>query len=105
MKQVRQGDVFLQKGVLPAGAKKHRKSGPIILAHGEVTGHCHQILDFDSVDMYTDEKGETWVSSDKPFTLVHDEHGPVTFEPGCYNVSRQREYDVFEERQERQVAD
>jgi hypothetical protein len=62
-----------------------------VLAEGEVTGHFHEL---DLGEVY--EIGDTMffrVPGDKVATLNHPEHGPATFEPGEYQVIRQREYE------------
>lgn len=103
--QVRQGDVWVESKELPSTARKQPKNGKIVIANGEVTGHQHMISNSEDVEYFVDTNGDIYVQSEKPITLTHDEHGPITLDPGCYNVSRQREYDVFAERQERQVLD
>ena len=95
---VRQGDLLIVKvEELPKDCTKqsHR-----ILAEGEATGHMHEL---DSGELY--EKGGTLyfrVPEEQKATLKHQEHGPITFEPGVYRVIRQREY---ERRGWRHVAD
>ena len=43
-KQFRQGDVLIERvGELPKKLKKQEKQNRVILAHGEVTGHAHEI--------------------------------------------------------------
>lgn len=96
--KVRQGDLFIVKVCeLPENSvlQNHR-----VLAEGEATGHMHEL---DSGELY--EKGGIlyfWVPEDQKTTLTHQEHGPITFEPGVYKVIRQREY---EPRGWRRVAD
>jgi len=95
---VRQGDLLIVKvEKLPEACvpQCHR-----VLAEGEATGHMHEL---DSGELY--EKGGTLyfrVPEDQKTTLKHQEHGPITFEPGVYKVIRQREY---EPRGWRRVAD
>lgn len=96
--QVRQGDLLIVKvdGLPGDCVKKHHR----ILAEGEATGHMHEL---DSGELY--EKNGTLyfrVPEDQKTTLKHQEHGPITFEPGVYKVIRQREY---EPRGWRRVAD
>lgn len=85
---VRQGDVLVQSvRKIPADAIKqdHR-----VLAEGEVAGHLHEL---DLGDVY--EKNGTLyfeVPDNNAATLVHPEHKAVTFAPGKYKVTRQREY-------------
>lgn len=96
--KVRQGDLLIVKvEELPENCalQNHR-----VLAEGEATGHMHEL---DSGELY--EKSGTLyfrVPEDQKTTLTHQEHGPITFEPGVYKVIRQREY---EPRGWRRVAD
>jgi len=95
---VRQADLLIVKvSELPEESIKQNHR---ILAEGEATGHMHEL---DSGEVY--EKGGTLffrVAEDQKTTLKHQEHGPITFEPGVYKVIRQREY---EPRGWRRVAD
>lgn len=85
----RQGDVVLIKvAALPKGAK--RVEGPIILAHGEVTGHAHQIFGGGCALMEAGSK--TFLTADQLLDLTHQEHATLVIEPGVYEVRRQREW-------------
>jgi hypothetical protein len=86
----RHGDVLIEKvRQVPKGAKKlsHRT-----LAHGELTGHSHQIRESEGVLL--------WQTADQLFlqiggpraTVVHQEHAPIELPRGTYRVWRQREY-------------
>jgi hypothetical protein len=95
---VRQGDLLIVKvKELPKDCVKQNHR---ILAEGEATGHKHEL---DSGELY-EKEGVLYfrVPEDQPATLKHEEHGPITFEPGAYKVIRQREY---EPRGWRRVAD
>jgi len=65
-----------------------------ILAHGEVTGHKHQI--HHGAKMFMRSNGEKWLSVEDqaPVDLVHEEHGTVSIPGGkkTYKVIQQREY-------------
>ena len=85
----RHGDVLIQKvSSIPKGAKrlKHRT-----LAHGELTGHSHQIREKDAA---------LWQAGPDLFlnitarlaTVVHQEHAEIELPKGTYRVWRQREY-------------
>ena len=89
--QYRHGDVGLRRiKALPKGVREVERKGDIILAEGEVTGHAHRIADKTvSVWMVAEQR---YIVLDKPAVLDHEEHGPVTVEPGIYEVLRQREY-------------
>jgi hypothetical protein len=94
--QVRQGDVLLTRVArIPAGAKeKVRDNGRIVLAYGEATGHCHTIEDSLAAPraalVEVDEL--TFLRVDEVSRVVHEEHDPITLEPGNYRITRQREY-------------
>lgn len=110
----------------PANTKDIREHGRVILAHGEVTGHCHEVIITDAdVDVaipamdYFEEPGtgRRILMVTRPCVLRHDEHSPVTLDPaipvqlrqgdvflnpignGAWEVIRQREYDPSEVRQ------
>lgn len=104
--QYRQGDVLLVPiDEVPAVlAPIPRENGRVILAHGEVTGHAHAIVDDRAELLGTpnvegglisiDEAAELYllVHGDKPVELVHDEHDTIAVAPGAYKRIRQREY-------------
>lgn len=106
--QARQGDVFFE--TIPADKvnRLHKKADPI-LAHGEVTGHCHKICDppISELEMYTDEQGDIFVMNPNgPIFVSHDEHGTVELPQGKWiRITRQREYDPSEANRQRRVAD
>ncbi len=110
--QYRQGDVLIERvaslpkttGYLPS------EDGRVILAHGEMTGHCHQIEEpklaslhevrdalralGDLDDVGTMSRLGLHVAGDT--AVVHDEHSPIPLEKGSYLVRRQREYSPTE---------
>ena len=89
-KLARQGDIlFIRKDTLPKGLKPSKDS---ILAHGEVTGHAHRVIEAEGVAVLETEKGDKYVASTKEWEVKHDEHGPVSFESGDWEARRQREY-------------
>ncbi len=86
---IRQGDVMLtQVDALPPGAVK--MDGPVIVAYGEVTGHCHKIEA--GADMFQLVDGRRFVVCGQDTEVVHDEHDPLTLMSGVYEVGIQREY-------------
>lgn len=94
--QYRQGDVFITEvDELPSQLRRvERENGRVILAHGEVTGHAHAILDreaelFDHQDL---EHRFLQVLADGGVELVHEEHDTIHLPAGVYEVRRQREY-------------
>ena len=94
----RQGDVKVDRVErLPEGLEpKPRDRGVWVLAHGEMTGHRHYLKD-DHVQLYTNDAGLYMVVRGRPATLYHEEHDPITFAPGIYEVRRQREWSDREE--------
>ena len=103
MKQARQGDVFLEKvDMMPGSATEvPADNGEIVLAYGEVTGHKHRIrafMDTGSLPARLFDVGDMrFLDVQSPSALIHEEHAPVTLEPGIYKVSKfgagtQREY-------------
>jgi hypothetical protein len=107
-----------------------REDGRIVLAHGEVTGHAHCVVEvetelpptMDRAQFFEESDGTRMllVIGDAPLALVHEEHGRLLIDPtkptqmrqgdvllspiggGAWKVTRQVEYtpDAF-----RQVAD
>ncbi len=105
---LRQGDVLLiAVAAIPEKTKAvPRENGRVVLAHGEVTGHHHSIVERDVELVTTQEADElrVWLSvtTAEPVPLTHQEHDTITVEPGFYEVRRQREYSP---ERIRQVAD
>lgn len=89
-KYARQGDLlFVKHDKKVTGLKKAQD---MIVAHGEVTGHSHQVAENDGVAVLENEKGDKFVESQTEWQVVHDEHGPISFGEGFWEVRRQREY-------------
>jgi len=95
-KFIRQGDVKVQMiSVIPEGNRKDIKENNIaVLAHGEVTGHKHQIkegiVNFFTIENMFDHK-YLEVLSDTAI-LEHEEHTEIVLNKGLYEVTIQREY-------------
>lgn len=88
----RHGDVLIQEvEALPDGAFQPQESGEVILAHGEVTGHSHRIENPAAVELWR-VYGGSYIRVIEPTRVVHEEHQPITLEPGVYRYWRQREY-------------
>jgi hypothetical protein len=84
----RQGDLLFLRQDGPAAVKLTTRQSNVIVM-GEATGHAHRlqagtILEAPDGTLYLDIPQTTQV--------VHEEHGPITLEPGCWQVIRQREY-------------
>ena len=88
--QIRQGDVFIEPANIPVTAKRETPER-IILAHGEVTGHCHEVEEIERVELYS-ENGLMYLRVFEDVPLVHQEHSTIVIPPGDYQVVRQREY-------------
>lgn len=97
---IQQGDVLLRRSSIPKSAT--RKDGRAIVAYGEATGHCHEVIG-DGVEVY-EENGALYVSAPKGGTIQHEEHKPIALEPGNYKIGIVQEYDYFAE-EARQVRD
>jgi hypothetical protein len=97
----RQGDILIRKiKSAPKGKREPLKDG--ILAHGEVTGHCHRIAELTKAELFDCGAGRFVSVGRDGVSIVHDEHDPIVLTPGNYEVIRQREYSPEEIRQ---VAD
>ncbi len=94
----RQGDVKIDRvDRLPPGLSlKPREAGVCVLAHGEVTGHRHYVKE-EHVQLYANDDALFMVIRGRPATLYHEEHDPITFAPGIYEIRHQREWTDDEE--------
>lgn len=100
-----QGDVLFRRvNAVPANAMPTKVVGrQLIIAHSE-TGHHHVMVldrkrgDDPAVEMFSSKDNPllAWLKVNRPTTLEHhrpfDTHEPILFEPGIYEVRRQREY-------------
>ena len=88
----RQGDVLLV-GVdaIPDDATAEARSGRIVLAEGEATGHAHAIHERDARTFTY--QGERFLLTRSKAQLVHEEHGPIEVPAGSWRVVIQREYE------------
>ena len=94
---LRQGDVLLIP--IPRVPKKltpvQPERGRLILARGEVTGHHHNV-DAGAATLGLDQGGTMYMTIEELTQIRHQEHNPITVEPGIYKVIRQREYSPAE---------
>jgi hypothetical protein len=107
-KTAAQGDVsFIKRQAVPTDARAvPPENGIVVVTHSE-TGHNHVCLldresDEPNVVMYeTDNPLVAWLKVNRPTVLEHqrpyDTHESIRFEPGVYEVRRQREYDPYQE--------
>ena len=95
MKKIyRQGDVLLERiEALPKGVQHQKIKGPIVLAYGEATGHHHAIRN-GKAKLYKEPATQaSYLEVAEALALLeHEEHAPITLEPGIYKVKIQREY-------------
>ena len=95
----RQGDVYISKvdSVDKKGfTKRQPKDNNLVIAYGEVTGHHHSValLDNPNVDLYENVTGDMILEvNGVSTTLTHQEHAPITLDPGIYECYIQEEYD------------
>jgi hypothetical protein len=95
-KQYRHGDLLIEEAqALPS---IHEKLTHTILAHGEMTGHCHRIKESDGAELYMTGEGMFLHVHNDEVTVIHEEHGPIALSRGYYRIWRQREYSPQEVR-------
>lgn len=99
-KVIRQGDVTLIK---IAALPKVEAIKTNVVAHGE-SGNTHTLVGKDARLYEGPDKSMFAVVSSKPATLTHQEHLPITVEPGIYRVGKEQEYS-YEDNYIRQVID
>lgn len=66
-----------------------REKGRVILAHGEVTGHCHEVVaettglppGMEAAQFFEVDGVRTLVVLGRPCVLRHDEHAPIALSP------------------------
>jgi hypothetical protein len=95
MKQVRQGDVLLQRINPPpvCGEKQPPDGERVILAYGEATGHAHA-LSATSATLYLNDSHRYLQVTDPLAYLDHEEHSRITLKKGWYEVVQQREWEI-----------
>lgn len=93
-RQYRQGDVYLVEAPEPGGPITPERSsgGRLVLALGEATGHAHAITEWKGRASLFQRGQWRYLYVSEGVELVHEEHAPVTVEPGTYIVRIQREY-------------
>lgn len=75
--------------------KDLRENGRIILAHGEVTGHCHEVVSavetetFAPAQFFEEPDGTRMLLVERPCVLRHQEHGPIQLDPAAPVQARQ----------------
>ena len=93
----RQGDVIIveadETAITPSHQEVPRENGGVVLAHGEVTGHTHQLRD-PGVCLLRAEGVHDGILRimDEMASLVHEEHSTIELPRGTYVCRIQREY-------------
>ena len=105
-KRLVQGDVILKR--IPKMPEGERKEHNLTLALGESTGHHHTITSvktgtLSAIKVFT-IGNQMYVEAPVECELTHQEHGPITIDPGIYQIDLTREYSHFDE-EARYVAD
>ena len=89
-----QGDVFFVRiqNIPRESQKVNRDERGFIIAEGEATGHAHVI--HEDIELYETD-GVLFIKTEKTVEVRHEEHRPVTLDPGIWKVGIVREYDPF----------
>lgn len=96
-KQIREGDILLIAVDVepPEGA---RRTGEVVLAMGEVTGHAHRLTADAILEWRTDGQRYVRVLGTEAGAISHEEHDPqpahVVTPEVTYRVVQQREWDL-----------
>ncbi|MBK8772236.1 MAG: hypothetical protein IPM06_17685 [Rhizobiales bacterium] len=93
MKVIRQGDVLLVKvAAMPADVTAiSQDKGRVILAHGEVTGHAHQIAEPTKAKLWS-AGAERFLQVMEKTSLKHEEHSAAQLDVGIYHVAIQTQF-------------
>jgi hypothetical protein len=84
----RQGDLlFVLQETRPEGDLIARQSNVIVT--GETTGHAHRLT---AGAVLEASDGTLYLDLPYAAKVVHEEHNPITLDPGLWLVVRQREY-------------
>ena len=84
----RQGDLlFVLQNTRPVVDLTPRQSKGIVA--GEATGHAHRLT---AGTILEAPDGTLYLDLTYPTKVVHEEHAPLTLDPGLWLVVRQREY-------------
>jgi len=100
LKTYRQGDVLIKEiKQLPNNLIKSKDNlkNKIVLAYGEVTGHCHRFENIKDVELLESkdvQETRRFLNIKATSELKHEEHSTLTFNPGIYEVIQQKEYSM-----------
>jgi hypothetical protein len=94
----RQGDVLvvpIRESDVPAGAipAPRDRSGRLVLAYGEATGHAH-VASGEGLRLLVlpDDLQSMFLHVQMHGRVTHEEHGPIALPAGYFRIVRQREY-------------
>ena len=92
-----QGDVTFAEAKWEKIGEIAKHDGSFVLALGETTGHKHVITVEKATDMEIRRlhNNEFLMTLLAPATVTHEEHLPITLQPGTYRVGAEREVDHF----------
>ena len=87
------GDVTLRKlKSMPPGQQQVISRKRLVLAHGE-SGHSHVIEDDEAELIQIGDR--MLLKLTKQSTVKHEEHKPITLEPGIWEIGRVKEFDYL----------
>lgn len=97
-----QGDVtFIPVKAFPKSVKRITDG---VIAKGETTGHSHRVGTLESAELYEMEGKMFLKVGDEGVSIVHEEHAPVTLDPGNYEIHIDQSFD-YSAQALRNVAD
>ena len=83
-------DIMIERAeTIPTGVRRMQNT---VLAYGESTGHSHRVETPEKAQQWLMPTGERFLEIFKTTRVIHEEHHPITLEPGIYRVWQQREY-------------
>ena len=92
MKTKQQGDVLLRIVTIDTTNGKTIAKGKCVIAHGE-SGNTHVVEDSEAELIQVGER--MLLNLGREAVLKHQEHDPITLEPGLYEIGRVNEYDYL----------
>ena len=87
----RHGDVFIE--AVKSIPKAAKQLPHCVLAEGEITGHCHEIREPDTAELWRSGNSLYLRVLAKRATVIHQEHDEIQLPKGHYRVWIQREYE------------
>lgn len=97
--QIQQGDVTLTRiETMPSGTRVPvpKQTKGFILAEGEATGHHHAIASETDAELV--RIGERMLLQlNETATLTHEEHKPISLQPGVYEIGIVQEWDYLQD--------